>query len=193
MPRPTRIRLIGPIREMTREDMAATLRKSFTPPISAASLRDSHHRIARLAAAGHRNFEIAERTGYTSQRISILLQAPAMLELVAKYRSRVDEAFAEGVEEYYGARLRIRAKAVRQIEDQLDTVDETGKPLPTLALLAIAADTDDRIGYSKKQTNFNVNADFAAELERAIIRSGKADAMKVIEVAPVNGTLRRRA
>jgi hypothetical protein len=187
MPKISRIKLIGPIREMTREDMAATLKPAFAPIVTADRLRDSHHRIARLAAAGLRKHEIADKTGYSYTRVVQLLAAPAMLELVARYRTKVDAAFEISQDEYYSSLLRTRVKANRQIEDRLDEAEEKGLGLALRDLVAIRADADDRVGFTKKQTNFNVNADFASALEKAIERSGK-----VIEVIADDGKLRRR-
>jgi hypothetical protein len=189
MPKPlARTRFIGPIREMTREDMAATLRPCFQPVVTAEKLRHSHHRIARLAASGLRKIEIVEKTGYSSNRVSQLLAAPAMQELVAKYVAKVDAAFEREQDEYYNSMLRTRIKANAQIEDTLDEAEEANTRLPIRDLIAIRADADDRIGFTKRATNFDIKTDFAAEMEKAMARSGK-----IIDVSPgEDGKLRRR-
>lgn len=179
--------LIGPIRPMTKEDMAATLQKAFLPVVTAEKLRNSHHRIARLAAAGLRQFEIAERSGYSVQRVWVLLQSPAMIELVAKYRAKVDAQFERSQDEFYNLATANMLKAERQISDRLDKADEEGTDLPLKDLTTISRDGADRFGYGKKTTQVNLNADFAAELEKAIARSGK-----VIEVTAEDGKLKRR-
>ena len=189
MPKPlARIKMIGPIREMTREDMAATLKPCYKPVVTADRLRDSHHRVARCAAAGMRKNEIAEHTGYSYNRVWMLLSSPAMIELVAKYRAKVDEAFERSQDEFYNLATKNMLMAERMIADKLEEAEETGTPIPVKDLVLVSRDAADRFGYGKKQTNVNVNADFAAELEKAIARSGK-----VIEVVPDQGKLRRRA
>ena len=191
MPKPgPRLKLIGPIREMTREDMAATMLTCYSTvaSVTAEKLRDSHHRIARLAAAGLRKFEIVERSGYSYNRVSQLLQAPAMQELIARYRDKVDAAWERSQDEYFALAATNMLKAERQIADRLDKADDENEALPLKDLVAISRDAADRFGYGKKNTTVNLNADFAAELEKAIARSGK-----VIEVAPQDGKLRRRA
>lgn len=184
MPRKIHRALIGPIRPMTKEDMAATLKGSFVPMVSAGRLRDSHHRIARLAAAGLRQDEICQRTGYSRHRVWELLQSPAMIDLVAKYRSKVDEAFERNQDEFYNLATTNMLKAEREIGDRLD---DKGDEIPIKDLISISRDAADRFGYGKKQTNVNINADFAAELEKAIARSGK-----IIEVVADEGKLKRR-
>lgn len=186
--RPNKEKLIGPIRPMTKDDMAVVLKPGFRPVVTAGKLRDSHHRVARLAASGLRPQEIVERCGYSYQRVYILLQSPAMIELVAKYRVKVDAAFERSQDEYFSLATANMLKAERQIADRLDAADEGEIVIPTKDLISVSRDAADRFGYGKKITNFNVNTDFAAELEKAIARSGK-----VIEVVPDDqGKLRRR-
>lgn len=178
---------LGPIRPMTKEDMASALQKAFIPVVTPGKLRDSHHRVARLAASGLRQFEISERTGYSTQRVWVLLQSPAMVELIATYRGKVDAAFERSQDEYYALATGNMLKAERQIGDRLDKADDEGTDLPIKDLVSISRDAADRFGYGKRSTNVNVNADFAAELEKAIARSGK-----VIEVTAEDGKLKRR-
>jgi hypothetical protein len=172
-------RFLGDPRPMTREDMAATLKPAYFPKITAERLRDSHHRVARLIASGFRQGEVARKTGYSITRISILCASPAMQELIAKYRARVDRAFEESLDSYYDLASRNMMKAERQIEETLDRAEEANATLPVRDLVAIARDAADRFGYGKTETKVNVNADFAKELEKAIERSGK-----VIELRP---------
>lgn len=161
------------IRELTREDLARLREPRRVSNGAPARLRESHHRIARLAAAGLKNDVIAEQTGYSYNRICTLRGAPAMAELIANYRHMVDEAFAKSIDAYYEVATKNMLAAERMIADKLDEADETGD-LPSFKELSlISRDAADRFGYGKKQTNVNVNVDFAAQLDRAIKRSGK--------------------
>ena len=137
------------------------------------SLRDSHHMIARLAAMGLRPFQIAERTGYSRVRVQQLLDSPAMEELVAQYRRKVDEEFVEGADAFFSLATQNMLAAERHIADHIAELDQTGELLPVRTALAISRDAADRFGYGKKTQNLNINVDFAAQLERAIQRSGK--------------------
>ena len=180
---------LGPIEDMTREDMAAILQPAYRQTVSPDRLRDSHHRVARLAASGLRNWEISQKTGYSLARVGQLLGAPAMQDLVAKYRGKVDAAWLAQVGDDYAIAVRSRQMALNQRYDRLEAADCGDiPPIPLKDLNAIIADTEDRYGVMKKSGNINLNADFAAELERAIARSGK-----VIEVVPEEGKLRRKA
>ena len=136
-------------------------------------LRDSHHMIARLAAMGVRPFKIAEQVGYSYQRVQTLLASPAMIELIAQYRIKVDEEFVEGADQFFTLATQNMLAAERHIADHIAELDETGELLPVRTALAISRDAADRFGYGKKTQNLNINVDFAAQLERAIQRSGK--------------------
>ncbi len=163
----------GNPREITRADAAVLEDKRPTKYASVMKFRDSHHNVARMFAAGLRMPEIAERTGYGIQRIYTLARDPAFMELVAQKRVTVETAFAKEQESYAAYAMSNMLKAERMIADKLDAADEEGETLPTRELIAISRDAADRFGYGKKQTNVNVNIDFAARLEAAIKRSGK--------------------
>lgn len=160
------------IRPLTREDLGQ-LREKRANVATPAKLRDSHHNVARLIASGMKMKDVAIRSGYSLMRISTLMGSPAFEELVASYRARIDEAFIESQDDYYELATANMLKAERQIADRLDEADEAGETLPIRELALISRDAADRFGYGKKQTNVNVNVDFAAQLERAIARSGK--------------------
>lgn len=170
---------------------AADLERLKQPRFVASSpqkLRDSHHMIARLAAAGLRPFEIEQKTTYSQARIVHLLESPAMKELVAQYRLKVDQAFVEGTDQFFQLATRNMLAAERHIADHIAELDDEGELLPVRTALAISRDAADRFGYGKKTQNLNINVDFAAQLERAIARSGKSP---VIDSVAVPGALRQ--
>lgn len=174
------------VRALTREDLGvlATEGRMHGDRIGTGSikrLRDPHRRIARLIAAGLRNHEIAERTGTSYNRISILRSDPAMMELVARMRERVDAAFEREQDEYAKLAMGNMLKAEAMIAEKLEIAEEEGETLPTRDLIAISRDAADRFGYGKRQTNLNVNADFASLLEKARARSGSAREPTTIE------------
>jgi hypothetical protein len=168
---------ISAVRSMTREDLAALQKKSASTLGHVMKLRDSHHKVARLLASGMNQSEVAAMTGYSANRMSLLANSPTMIELIAHYRNLVTESWKESQDEYYAYIFTNGLKAQRMISDQLDEADDSGAtPVPLNRLLAIAADSADRVGYTKKSTTVNINVDFAAKLEAARRRS-----MKVID------------
>src|SRR6266403_1057096 len=186
------------VRPLTREDLGLILEKRADGegrPIQGAvrRFRDPHHRVARLFAAGLRVQEVADRSGYSYQRVHTLSTDPAFQELIAKYREKVDAAFIANADEFYEQATSNMRMAERQIAERLEAAeDEDGSPIPLKTLVDISGDRMDRFGYGKRQTNLNVNADFASLLEKAIARSGKtieATAIPSPRLAPPGGRL----
>jgi len=161
------------VRPLTREDLAC-LKTTDRVAARVKGFRDTHHRLARLCAAGLRNEEILRITGFSLLRLSTLKMDPAFQELIAQYRGRVDEAFVASQDEFYETSTSNMLRAERQIEEHLDRADGDGELLPVKTLLAITSDRADRFGYSKKTVNTNINIDFAKRLEQMAARQGKA-------------------
>lgn len=158
------------VTELTREDLGR-LRNDRAPVGHPARIRESHHMVARFAAMGMDRVEIARRTGYGVERISILLGAPAMKDLVAVYREKVTERYLESVDAYMETMFSNMTRAERHISDHLDDLDEAGELLPVKTALSISRDAADRLGYGKHSTQTNVNVDFAERLQRALERT----------------------
>jgi hypothetical protein len=162
--------MVKSIRPMTKDDIEA-IRQPSNRGAVIAKLRDSHHIVARCFASGLTLKETAERTGYSLGRLTILKSAPAMVELVARYRDEDTAAWRESRDHFYDYVHSAGVKAWRMINDQLDEADQNGEPIPLKTLQGIGDSAADRTGPSKKSTNININADFASKLEAAINRS----------------------
>lgn len=175
--RPTK-RTPGPsvtdIRPLVEADLEALRRPSAG--VRLKTIRESHHKIARLLASGLPLYEVAEQTGYSYIRIHMLSKDPSIVELVAHYRNMLTEDWRDEQSTFQTLAMRNMVAAERQISDKLDAADEAGELLPTRELLAISSDRMDRFGYGKKNMNVNVNVDFAAKLEAAIARTRKVAA-----------------
>ena len=163
---------IGQPRPLIAADLER-LKETRHVPSTPQKLRDSHHMIARLAAMGLRPGKIAEQVGYSYVRVQSLLVSPAMQELVANYRAKVDEEFVEGADAFFTLATQNMIAAERHIADAIAEAEDAGELIPIRTALAISRDAADRFGYGKKTQNLNINVDFAAQLERAIARSGK--------------------
>ena len=73
---------IKSVRSMTKDDIEALRQPSSR--VRLQKLRDSHHIIARLLVSGLTNREVAQETGYSETRLSIIKSSPAMQELIAR-------------------------------------------------------------------------------------------------------------
>jgi len=166
------------VRPLTRDDLACLLEPAARGPAPdrsgsghVAKLRDPHHRLARLIAAGLRNEELVARSGYSLGRIVQLRGNATFMELVATYRDKVDAAFEREQETFIELATSNMITAERMLMEKLEIADEEGT-LPSIReLMSIRSDSADRLGYGKKNTNLNLNVDFAAKMEAAILRS----------------------
>ena len=163
---------IGQPVELAVADLAR-LHEGSRQVSSIQRIRASHHRIARLTARYMNAKQIAAYVGMSPERVRQLQSAPAMKELIATYTEKVEEQENEELDAYLSLKTANMIAAERHISDAIAELDEAGELLPVKTALAISADGADRTGYGKRQTNLNINADFAAMLEKAIKRSGK--------------------
>lgn len=161
------------VRPLTREDMKVL--KAPRAPGRPKILRDAHHRLARMVAAGYRNEEILKQSGYSYTRLLTLRQDPAFQELVSAYREKVDEAFVRGIDEFYETSTSNMLRAERMIEEHLDEAEESGEKPSLKTLMSLTADRADRFGYSKKLVQRNENVDFAAMMEQIARSSGRSN------------------
>lgn len=145
---------------------------------SIARLRASHHNIARLIAWGMSNKQAAAYTGYTPERVGQLVGAPAMQELIASYKEKIEPKQEEAIDTFLLLKAQNMIAAERHIADQFDALDEAGELMPVKTALAVSADGADRLGYAKR-TQVTVNHEFANALDKAIARS-----KKVIDATP---------
>ncbi len=163
---------IGEPRALIAADLER-LRERRHVPTTPQKLRESHHMIARFAALGLDNHEVGARTGYSRERVGVLLEAPAMKELVALYRGKIDETYVKQVDAFFELATGNMLAAERHIADTIAELDEKDELLPVRTALAISRDAADRFGFGKHTSQTNINVDFAAKLEAAIARSGK--------------------
>ena len=163
---------IGEPRALVAADLER-LRERRHVPTTPQKLRESHHMIARFAALGLDNHEVGARTGYSRERVGVLLEAPAMKELVALYRGKIDETYVKQVDAFFELATGNMLAAERHIADTIAELDEKDELLPVRTALAISRDAADRFGFGKHTSQTNINVDFAAKLEAAIARSGK--------------------
>lgn len=132
---------------------------STTPPLK--RLRDRHHALARLLAAGRTPGEAAVICAYDPSRVSILQNDPAFRELVAFYREKVVEAYGDMHEQLAGMSMDAVVLIRERMEDQGDAIGLT-------TLVELAKMGADRTGHGPKSTSdVNVNVNLASRLEEA--------------------------
>lgn len=164
-------RQIVAVRELRRDELGVL--REARAQTATQRYRDPHHRLARMLAVGIRPSEVAARAGYSYARLAMLMKDPGFQNLIAEYRRDVQEQYKENADEMFDMATANMVKAERMLSEKLEEADENGELLPTRDLIAITSDRMDRFGYGKKQTNLNVNVDFALQLQKAIARSGK--------------------
>jgi hypothetical protein len=129
-------------------------------------LRDSHYNMIRMFAAGLSNGEVAQQTGYTISRVSLIRNSPAIREQVAKFHDHADNSAKEKLDAIVEMQTEIARKGLRRVLDKIE--DEE---LPDTLVLKAVDSALDRIGYHRKSTKENINVDFAARIELAFARS----------------------
>jgi hypothetical protein len=139
--------------------------------------------MAQLFACGLRPKEVAELTGYSLARVSVLRSNPAFEDLVDQKRGLDEGEIRDGMQAYYQIILENGLKAERKLADKLDDDDET-EELSVRELISISRDSADRVGLSKRTVQTNISVDFAQMLDRAIARTRT---VKEIEAKAISG------
>lgn len=165
------------VRELTPADLALLDAPRQSVPSPLKRLKDSHHRVARCFAAGMRQTQVCQQTGYSQSRLSILMADKSFQDLVEVYRKSAETEYLE----YQDLATANMIKAERMVGDALENAEETPLTLGEVRpLLDIISDRADRFGYPKKTANLNLNVDFAGRLEKARQRSG----LMLVESSP---------
>lgn len=146
--------------------------------------RERHHTVARLIAIGATHDHIRRQTGVSYKRISLLTADPSFKELIDHYSADIEKKWNQNVDQYLDLGMANMIRTEAMIQDKLDEADEKGDDIPLLTLNRLSQDRADRFGYPKT-SQVEHKHDFAALLDRAIERSGKAKDMKVIEAIAV--------
>jgi hypothetical protein len=146
-------------------------------------LKDRHHSVARLLAAGHKPWEVCAITGYSASHLSIVQDNPAFQELLAFYRQHEDAQSADIAQRVKDAAATAVAKLAERLE--LDEAIEFGE------LNKAARDLLDRAGHGPKSTrDVNVTVGLADRVEAARQRAIAARQHSVTQTpAPTGPTL----
>lgn len=165
------------LREITEADRAMLVAldgaTGTSRPTVVQRLRDSHHRAAKAFAAGMTPAQVAHQTGYSLNRLSVLLNDKSFCDLIEVYRKAGHDEFLEYSDLATANMIRgefIVAEALQEVADR-ETPLSLGELRPVLDIIA---SRQDRFGFPKQAVNHNVNHDFAGRLQAARQRSGLA-------------------
>lgn len=174
-----RVEIRGPITEDDLRALAEEPKRAMPVP-TVQRLRDSHHRLARCLASGMNHAQAGFQSGYSANRVCLLMQDPSFRDLVEVYRRANAEVFAE----YTDIAMSNLLRGERLLEDALEAAGEREEPLTLGELrpvLDLVSDRADRLGYPKHQVGHSVNHDLAARLEAGRRRA------KLIDVSDGGG------
>ena len=170
------------VRPMTREDLLCLREKRVGPP-RVQQFRETHHRVARLVAAGLRNSEISRLTGFSANRLAQFRADPAFEQLVSEYKDKVDEAYVRSQDEFYDSATEAKLRAIQMVHDHFDRAEADGELIPLGRLAPLVADLADRTGHGKHATVTNEIKDFAKMMKEMAQRSGRSNVIDAPSLA----------
>jgi len=124
-------------------EVIAAAAADIDDPSDLKKLREKHHAVARLVAAGMTQRLTAAITGYTESYISILLNAPAVQELVEMYRIQNGAATQVITEKLKTVGL----KALERLDSRIEADGLNNQELLAAAKLGM-----DRSGHGPQST-----------------------------------------
>lgn len=167
-------------RELTEDDLGVLQEERPTArPPEIKRIRQRHHELARLLAQGTKIVEAGKATGYTSARISVMLNDPAFKELMTFYGAVVDEAYRDLHDQLAG----VAGDAVDELQTRLDEEPES---FTIGDLVKVATMGADRTGFGPKTTQeVDVRIGVADRMSKARERAALERAMR--DVTPEGG------
>lgn len=157
--------------EVMEADLAALAEERGVKPKPLKTLRERHHRLARLIASGVNQNTAALMCDYTPSTVSILMDDPAFRELLTVYREDLHAQYLETAEAMAG----MAKDGTMLIRERME---EFGKEIPLDKLIDIVKLGADRTGLgpqSISNQNVNVNVNLADRLAAARKRRAVID------------------
>jgi hypothetical protein len=153
-------------------------------PADLKKVREKHHSVARLIASGGMSQRmVATITGYTEGYLSVLLNNPAMIELVEMYRIQSGAANAIITEKL----KTVGGKALEKLEGKIDAGDLNANELIQAAKLGM-----DRAGHGPTSSSRHVEEKHLvdhAELTRLHNEARRGSAEYTVPVEQVRKAL----
>ncbi len=129
------------VSEMTPEHAAMSMARKTTGSVDTKTLKDRHHRAAKLIAAGFKNADVARKTGYAVSTIKVLKGNPAFKDLVEHYSTE----FSESVDELHDKMEALTVDLLEEITTRLES-DTAGKDISMAELKELLTSMLDRTG-----------------------------------------------
>lgn len=143
-------------------------------------IRERHHSVARLIASGMEQGMVATISNYTPEYLSVLLNNPAMQELVGFYRAKAGNA-AEVIGE------KLRHVGLAAIEKLAERMDKTGEDaMDDHALISVAKLGLDRSGHGPSTTSHNVTEHHVVDHARIKELDAQARGRSAERIVPVD-------
>lgn len=163
-------------RDLDMDDVESLLGERGVQAPQIIHIRERHHALARFIAEGKRPGEAAILCRYSQSRMSILLGDPAFNELVAHYRSIVNEEFMDFQAKL--AELAIDSAGI--LQDRMETAPEEMSDALLLQIVQVGAD---RTGHGPSQkTELNIKVGLADRLTAAQDRIALARNITPVEI-----------
>lgn len=152
-------------------------------PSNLKRIKEKHHSVARMCSSGLSQRMVAQLCGYTESYLSILLNSPAMQELVELYRIQ-NGAAANLITE------KLRTVGLKALERLDERIDEDS--LDNNELLGAAKLGMDRAGHGPSSTSHNVTEQHIidhAEIQRRNREAQERSAQYIVPASEVRAVL----
>jgi len=130
------------------------------PPLKA--IRNTHHRLAQLLAAGMDETRAARLCNYSPHRVSVLKSDPAFAELLTYYASKVEEEF----DDFVTAASSLSLDFLGELQRRLDETPDAFKPSELLEAVRTLADRSGHGPQSSTKSTVDlrsINANMSSE------------------------------
>lgn len=152
-------------------------------PSDLKKIRERHQSVARMMASGLTQRMVAKLCGYTESYLSILLNNPAMQELIELYRIQAGSAA-----QLIGEKLRsVGLKAVEKLEAKIEADELNNNELLGAAKLGL-----DRGGHGPQSKQHVVREEHVFDHTELAARNRAArarDAQRIVPASEVRGAL----
>lgn len=172
---------VGPAESGSSNSGGHSVPVEVDDPRSLKRIKERHHSVARLIASGVSQTLVAQFSGYDEQYLSVLLNNPAMTELITLYRIEYGKS-----SEIIAEKLRsVGTQALERIEERIPSMDDN-------ALVQTAKLGLDRSGHGPTSTVNKLEEKHIidhAEIARLNIEARRQSASYIVPVNEVRKSL----